>query len=263
MEVCGAHFFDVVNQFTNLYISYRGRYVVALNGSVFIPHVGQECKRLENKAIIAHLNQRYAIGVFAGFSGSKFLCFDIDLDDLTVVRKVMDGLCEFGIPEDYIFVSTSGGKGYHVEVFFSDLVYTNLLYDLYMFVIAQKQLDHKKVEFRPTFGQAIKLPLSKHHKTGNICWYLDRHSFEPIKDIGYVMNIRQMDRDAVEQLIQDKAKKKMFWHEDCHTVGHAHLLPPNPDNLALETDELPMMTGPGMRNSMMVSIGVHERYKGT
>ena len=254
-----SDFFDIVNAFTRLYVSYRGRYVVAINGHMYIPHVNdKECKKLDNTAIIGHLNQKYAIGVFAALIGSPFICFDVDLADKDVVRSVIDGINEFGIPRDYIHVSTSGGKGFHVEVFFTGLVFTNLLHDLYTYVIEHKNLDPKKVEFRPTFGQAIKLPLSKHHKTGRVCWYLDRETLEPIEDIGYVLSIQRMERDLVEKMIREKVKKSEEY------------IPPPVDpsikestTLSLEYGTLPMLTGPGMRYNTMKNIAVRERYKGT
>lgn len=258
-----TYFFDVVNSLTNLYVTFRGRYVMAINGKVFIPHCGRECKKLDNHAIIGHLNQNYAIGVFSAMSGSIFLCFDIDLPDPNVVFKVIHGLCAFGFQKEYIYVSTSGGKGFHVEIFFNGLVYLNLLHDLYLWVIHTEGLDPRKVEFRPTFGQAIKLPLSVHHKTGNICWYLDRDTLEPIKSIGYVTTIVQMDRDAVEAIIKEKLTKSNFYSEDFSSPTHARFIPSIDYSEAQYTDAVPMMTGPGMRHNLMKSIAVHERYKGT
>lgn len=250
---------------TNLYVSYRGRYVMAINGNYYTPHKGDDYKKLDNSAIINHLNQKYAIGIFSAKHGSKFICFDVDVPDPAVVRAVMHGLCSFGFHKESIHVSTSGGKGYHVEMFFTDLVYLNLLHDLYLWVIEKEGLDKKKVEFRPTFTQAIKLPLGKHHKTGNVCWYLDRDTLDPIEDQEYVKKIIPMDRDAVEKMIRKKLETEGvssgFYHEPKreHDETSAPLL----DGGFIEYSDCPMMTGPGTRHNMMKSIAVRERYKGT
>ncbi len=256
-----VHFFDVVNSLTELYVTFRGRYVVAINGKMFIPHVSNgQCKKLDNAAIIGHLNQKYALGVFSTMTGSKFLCFDIDLPEPEIVHKVMHGLCEFGVQKELIYVSSSGGKGFHVEIFFTGLIYLNLLHDLYRWVIDKEGLDPKKVEFRPTFGQAIKLPLSKHHKTGNVCWYLDRDTLEPIRSMSYITTIVQMDRDSVEDMIRCKIKSIGSHSEDYSSPTHVRFLP----SIKLpDYGDDPMMTGPGMRHNLMKSIAVHERYKGT
>ena len=264
MEVIpSADFFDVVNAMTNLYVTYRGKYVLSIGGKYYTPHSGPDYKKLDNRAIIGHLNRRYAVGVFSSAYSSKFLCFDIDLPDHDVVHKVIDGLKEFGFPENRIYVSSSGGKGFHVEIFFTDLVYLNILKSLYLWVIQRKDLDPKKVEFRPTFTQAIKLPLSIHPKTGNMCWYLDRDTLEPIEDQGYITRIVQMDRDRSTELIRSKlaeeGRLEGFYNEPKRAK-------PQPKPIAasrVEYPEWPMMTGPGTRHSMMKSIAVRERYKGT
>ena len=90
------------------------------------------------------------------------------------VHAIINFLTALGFPQDRIYVSFSGGKGYHVEMFFDRLVYTNRLYALYSTVISQSDLDPRKVEFRPLPGNAIKLPLSIHGKTGNVCWFVDQ-----------------------------------------------------------------------------------------
>ena len=250
-------FFEVVNKVTSLYVTYRGRYVVAINGKVFIPHKDGFPKKLDNRALINHVNQRYALGVFSAEHGSKFICFDVDLPDKDIVRKVIHGLCEFGFPKDRIYVSYSGGKGFHVEVFFTDLVYLNDLRNLYLWVIKKENLDSQKVEFRPTFGQAIKLPLSVHHKTGNVCWYLNTDTLEPIKDIGYVTQIVQMDRDEVEKMIHDKIVPSDLAQE----MKSKHLSERSPSCTSYcEGDN---MTGAGMRHEMMKAMALRERYKDT
>lgn len=251
-----SKFFEVVNKVTSLYVTYRGRYVMAINGKVFIPHEDGFPKRLDKRAIINHVNQRYAIGVFSAEFGSKFICFDVDMPDEDIVRKVIHGLCEFGFPKDRIYVSYSGGKGFHVEVFFTDLVYLNDLRNLYLWVIKKEDLDSKKVEFRPTFGQAIKLPLSIHHKTGNVCWYLNADTLEPIKDIEYVTQIVQMDRDTVEEMIHEKIVPSDLAQE-IKTKQSSE----NSSVCNLPCGE--NMTGAGMRHEMMKAMALRERYKDT
>ena len=239
---------------------------MAINGTYYTPHKGDDYKKLDNSAIIGHLNQKYAVGIFSAKHGSKFICFDVDLPDPEVVHRVIHGLCLFGFPKEQIYVSSSGGKGYHVEMFFTNLVYLNLLHDLYLWVLQKEGLDKKKVEFRPTYTQAIKLPLGKHHKTGNICWYLDRDTLAPIEDQGYVMKIIPMDRDRVEKMIQAKLASEGissgFFNEP-HSSEPCLSEPCSKDEAQIEYSDDPMMTAPGTRHSMMKYIAVRERYKDT
>ena len=256
-----AYFYDVVNTLASLYVSYRGRYVVAKDGKYFTPHNFEngEFKYLDKRALISHLNYQYAVGVFASRYSSKFVCFDVDLPDPYVVHEVIDALCEFGFPKEQIYVSSSGGKGYHVEMFFTDLMYLNLLHDLYSWVIAKKNLDPKKVEFRPTYTQAIKLPLGKHHKTGNICWYLDRDTLEPIEDQGYITSIVQIDRDAAEKLIRSYSKTNPPFYQEPQPAKEYTPI----DGSLLKYDDNPVLTEQGMRHNTMKSMAIRERYKDT
>ena len=164
------YFYDLVNKIDKLYVSYRRRFIMARNGKIYIPkdHSTGENLYLEKKLFVGHLSHRYAIGVFVGEKSSKFICFDLDMPDKDIVRKVVDAIAQFGFPRDRIYVSSSGGKGYHIELFFTSVVYTNLLYEFYDSIVQETGLDHRKVEFRPTSKQSIKLPLSVHPRTGNV-----------------------------------------------------------------------------------------------
>ena len=110
----------------------------------------------------------------------------------------MDELIEIGIPRDRIYASYSGGKGYHVEVFFEGIVSTERLHALYKYVIQKRDLDPRKVEFRPTHTSAIKLPLSAHAKTEKICWYVDRDNLMPIERMDYIMEIQPISLGEID-----------------------------------------------------------------
>lgn len=178
-----------------------------INGTIFIPKDKHGPLKLTNATICKHLNKRFSIGVFAGEFSSKFVCFDIDDGNTETVAKVVSLICRFGIPADFVYVSSSGGKGYHVEVFFDSLVYTEKLRIFYDWVTITGKLDQSKVEFRPTKNQAIKLPLSRHAKTGNICWYLDRETLEPIEREGYICEIRQFSAADFNSLVEKTGRR--------------------------------------------------------
>lgn len=134
---------------------------------------GTYCK-LTRGVLLNHLEQKYAICVYAGKWGSKFMCFDVDDGNRETVFRIISELERLGVPRSMIYVSHSGGKGYHVELFCRDIIPTEQWYWLYLSVIRTGNLDPDKVEFRPTHTQSIKLPLSCHAKSGKVCWYVDR-----------------------------------------------------------------------------------------
>lgn len=255
-------FHEIVRRFSDLYINYRGRYVISSNGRMHIPHVGntEETCKLTDAVIAGHLNRRYAVAVYAGGHASKFVCFDVDLNDKTLVWKLIDLLVDFGFPRDRIYVSTSGGKGFHVEMFFTDTVYTNYLIDMYETICAEGSFDTKKVEFRPTAKMSIKLPLSIHGKTGNVCWYLDPVTLEPIKKIEYVMSIQQIDRDWATELIKRKRRFEMI---DCPEMSEEDHYPKGPKIESTRFgNDFPVLLQEGTRHNLMVGIGVSQRYLG-
>lgn len=262
-------FYDVATRFAKLYVSYRGRYVESSKGRYYVPRKTYMDKsydvRLTDEIITAHLNRQYAIAIFAGPFSSKFVCFDVDIPDKEVVRKLVDALVDFGFPREKIYVSSSGGKGYHVEMFFSDLTYTKHLRNTYEIICTKCGFDKHKVEFRPTENQAIKLPLSVHCKTGKVCWYLDQETLEPIEDISYVMHIQQIDRDWAHDLMRKRARE----NRKVIPLGE-HIKQEEPKEYPagehVQTircaEKLPMLVAPGTRHDTMKTIAVNERYRG-
>jgi len=250
-----------------LYVSYRKKYNLCVNGSVFTHRKqnqdGSKSDRtLSNREIYAHICRKFAVAIFAGPQSSKFMCFDVDEDDQDAVRKIIASLVRFGIPDDRIYVSLSGGKGYHVEIFFEELVYTEKLRTLYEWVTQENDLDRSKVEFRPTHNQCIKLPLSIHHKTGNICWFVDRVTFEPIEDIMYLRSIQKIDfrsmYDAVDEL-------KLNLKPQIHCRNNVEQSINSEDRMICEEvdcGKLPIIINEGTRNHLMVFIAATQRREG-
>lgn len=185
----------------DLYVSYRGRYNRSQmdkhgKGAVWCPTKNDEPMKLTQKTLCGHIHRKYAIHVYAGQQTSRFICFDVDEQNWTLVSKLIDIIEEYGIPRELIYPSTSGGKGYHVDVFFSDVVTTTMLRQCYAWCMSRlldEGMDISHIEFRPTAEHSIKLPLSINHNTGNICWFLDRETGEPYAYTDYLLEIKQMD----------------------------------------------------------------------
>ncbi len=231
----------------NLYIDNRQKYVLCLpSGKIIMPkYKNGNNSWLSDGVLRQHLLHAYAVGVFASAKGSRFLCFDVDDGSHETVRTVQTQLNAAGIERDKIYVSTSGGKGYHVEIFFDRPVCTAHLRWLYERVIAEGQLDPGKVEFRPTTGLAIKLPLSVHATTGNICWYVDRDTLKPIVDMRYILRIQQILVSELGKVIpHEQSEMPSGWDEE--VLGKKA-----PD---LQTE--------GMRHIQMRSIAVYLRQNG-
>lgn len=173
-----------------LYVSERKRYVRMAGGRAFVPKRGKRPVPLTMEALSAHVQRQCAVGVYAGDRGSRFLCFDVDDGRRETAEAILSCLYECGVPEDKAHVSLSGGKGYHIDLFFDEEIPVAHLMQVYNFVLEQCGLDRHRVEFRPTGGMAIKLPLSVHWRTGAVCWFLDRHTWAPVDTPNYILDIQ-------------------------------------------------------------------------
>ena len=184
----------ILRRLIELYVTSRERYILCLRSGHIITAKrkdGRYC-RLSDNVLKKHLEQAYAVGVFADSYGSRFICFDVDDGNPETVRAVITGLTGLGFQEDDVHVSFSGGKGHHVEMFFDERISSVRLQALYSHVIAAQGLDPRKVELRPTHTASIKLPLSIHARTGNMCWFVDRKALAPIMTAEYILGIRQI-----------------------------------------------------------------------
>lgn len=247
----------MVYAFEQLYVSNRQRFVQMTNGKAFIPTHQGKSKPLSGAILEAHIKGDYAVAVFAEKSGSKFICFDVDDGSQETVRRLQDALEVLGISRDRIYVSISGGKGYHVEVFFSDIVPDKLLRMLYQDVRTGGRVSHEKVEFRPSYGQAVKLPLGTHYKTGETAWFVDGETLEPIKKHEYIFLLRQVEAELIHDLYQGVTGMPMD-DEDANS---------SPDVTGsscgvYEKYCLKPLEAHGTRHNMMRAIAIRQRSKG-
>ena len=260
-------FFDVAKTLEDLYISYKGRFVMMTpDGSVFVPRYKDvktlkvKDQRITNKIICGHLHGHYSICVYAGSASSKFMCFDVDDGSKETVQKIICALVKIGFPRDRIYVSTSGGKGFHVEVFFSSLMFTNDLKNIYNYVCVTEKLDKAKVEFRPTAGQSIKLPLSIHRKTGNTCWYLNSETFEPIKRSEYIFEIQKVDHEKAVSIAKSLPYTGSIFGCEREKIAERHIS--EEERVSFSDDTYPDLDRQGCRHTLMFQIAVFNRYRG-
>lgn len=261
------HFFDTANALLDLYVSYKGRYVITNAVQSFIPKIGDEYVRLDNRAICAHLNHKFAVSIYAGRSCSKFICFDVDDGSKQTVTKIIDVLSYAGFDREKIYVSFSGRKGYHVEMFFDKLMYTGVLKALYNYVCQEAGLNSHKVEFRPTFSQAIKLPLGVHQATGDVCWYVDPVTFEPFKDPRFILKIQKFNCENTYKFIRFLVGDDLFFK-----ATYTYIIPPKEQSDHYSVGQFdfngsgkygyPMLTAKHTTHHTIVQIAKRERCKG-
>ena len=196
----------LLDAFNRTYCFYRQRYVMMIGDRMdTINHPYGDA------VIDSHLAGSYALCVFSGDKATRFITVDIDTGGKKIVRQVVDAFVELGIPRDRIYISLSGRKGYHVDIFFEPWIYNDKAKNLYELMIWRTGLDPKKVEFAPSQSRAIKLPLGIHAKTGNRCWFVDPETLEPIEDFNYIYEIKPVDHEVIWDILREQNKKR--WNE--------------------------------------------------
>lgn len=161
-----ANLQQATSQINRLYITYRKEFLEQTKTT----YITQKFN-LTDAAIRQHLEGTRTLGLKLGTQGlAKFQVFDVDMKEqakdvaLSIARHL---IVHYGIDKNEVHISFSGSKGYHVALFYDEVVQDITLYKLYNEVVATLGLDKSLVEFRPTSKQGVKLPLGLHKKTDN------------------------------------------------------------------------------------------------
>ncbi|MHB8066163.1 MAG: TOTE conflict system archaeo-eukaryotic primase domain-containing protein [Ruminiclostridium sp.] len=217
---------QVANKMAQLYVTYRKKYIVQYYNKDRKDFTYKEVKLdkgFKNSLILKHLRQETTVGIFAGTYITSFMCFDVDIPNQEMAKwtvyKLVYTLQEIGIPDEYIYISLSGSKGYHVDIFFDKPVENSDVQKLYLMVMNSAELLQKEVELRPSETKTgttlgMKLPLGVNQKTGNICWFCDYEGLKPIKDYDYVIT-KILD-------IEGKNKKLLLYAMLIHSKRYAN-----------------------------------------
>lgn len=210
----------IIKKLNELYIQTRRKYLLQLPDNYIALNRDKMANvfSLNDGLLARHLNGMNTYGIFNGNTVNKFITFDVDFaDDETMARwatlKLIDVLVsEFRIFRGDIHVSLSGSKGYHVELFFDRPIAAEAAEQFYHKVMAElPEFSERNIEFRPTWGQGVKLPLGIHQRTRQRCWFVDNMTLEPIKSFDYVLSVEPMDAniilDAVIELTDEQAEE--------------------------------------------------------
>jgi len=251
--------FNVVETLLDLYCLYRAEWVCMTDADK-MPKPNWHMPTPFNFMTVGdHIDGKYCVAVYAGKYATKFLTFDVDEGGKEVVRRVVDTLVDIGIPRELIYISFSGKKGYHVDIFFKDFVYNEIAEKLYWTVIERGGFNYRKVEYRPTHGQAIKLPLGVHQTTKRRCWFVDQDTLEPIEDFGYIFHIERIPQDKINDIVLNLVNEHMRViyneiYEYRKKERDQHKVEGNYDSL--------VVTEPGTRHNLQTKVAARARMDG-
>lgn len=277
----------IIEKLKNLYIIQCGRYLIQSKDGIYKTCIkgetksnGKKRKALTDWHLEQHLEGEFTIGTFSKFF-SKFITFDVDFHDPEMAKwityKVADTLDNLGI--EFYYISYSGSKGYHIDLFFEDLIQVDYAKKFFDYVILQSDvLQHSdlgnKVEFRVTEKQGVKLPLGYHQKTGNYCGFCKVET--GLKVIGkkrsqeYLFSIKKMKHKAIMDIIGIESKtkhdKKLLIKTEDAISQHKPLenYEPN-ENYSIDLAIKMLQDGlqvQGSRNNSIFLIGLYFKYMG-
>jgi len=216
---------SIVRRINELFITERKKYIIQNEDGTYrwlTASKKSKVSMLHDFLIETHLKQEKTYGIFSGSMITKFVTFDVDIPSHEIVHSIYNILNNVGVESKFIHTSWSGSKGYHIDIYFSKPIaslYIKKLYDYVIFELQKRDPEIKVkevVELRPSPTQGLKLPLSINRKNKdpliNTCWYVDtNHYMQFIQSLDYILEIEQIDSDAILDIIKKLPITKSYY----------------------------------------------------
>ena len=133
--------------------------------------------------VTKHLDGEQTVGVYTTREDNtvKWLCIDVDeMNTDKVMSIAMNVVKRFG--KKSCLVEFSGGRGYHIWLFFANPVPAMDAWRLGNVLIGEHRVEiYPRQGSVHGLGNLVKLPLGIQRKTGNWCLF-QTHTFEPYAD---------------------------------------------------------------------------------
>lgn len=172
---------------------------------------------LVDSRVHAHLLGKETIGVFGMENSSLFLTIDVDIDEIYIVNELIEEILHLGFSYNNILTSASGGKGYHIDIFFDGPVaYIVLDHFFRLLLLKTGLLDyHNKIEIFPRQGRGVKLPLGinfRSKKIDNFCWLMNK-SLKPVDNPMLVLDVQKAPKEKIKQITDLWMDEIPTWEE--------------------------------------------------
>lgn len=233
---------EIVDKVGDLYVSqfYKWIYLSKFSSSYVTVQPDQETHRNMYKYDIErHLRGDNTLAVLPYQYYSKWLILDIDTYDSKDENGISwssrpDAMALIGelkhvlkgyFPDDEIHITSSGGKGYHLELFFDKHVPIKDLARVFSILLNEVVVERYagvNVEMRPELkgldGRGVKVALGRNHTNPdyekNYCGFLDDNFMEIQNEIEYVLNIKKSDSTPIYEMIEAYESDKIKNYRD-------------------------------------------------
>lgn len=205
---------QAIKKINELYITVRNKFIEMSQSGNWV--TVEKTNNIESKSfkrkyalcdkdITEHLRRKKTIGVCMPGNYSKFITFDIDKLDIDMLERVVNSIACY-VPKEDIHSSFSGKKGYHIEIFFKDLVPKYIIDKFYHIILADTGYKENEVECRGNNNQAIKLPLGINfaNKDGinNYCYYCNEYGVTVKDSLEYIQSIEAIDSKSIYEAVE-------------------------------------------------------------
>lgn len=205
----------VAERLLELYFVNRSSYIEQYKNKKGEVKYTQHKRKITVDDLIDHVEQRRTLGVVTDSTTglTNFMAFDVDTKDNAYddTLELLELLVNFyGIDKEYVTVSFSGNKGYHVELFFDEAIQWQALEPFYEEVLLKLGKTKKEVELRPS-ANGLKLPLSVHRKTDNLSLIsIFNNNFTGLillnqaESVKYLLNVKRINLSEFKELVLDE-----------------------------------------------------------
>ena len=205
----------IAERLLELYIVNRSSYIEQYRNKKGEVNYTYHKHKITLDDLVDHVEHRRTLGVVTDPTTglTNFMAFDVDTKDnayddtLELVELLVN---YYGIDKDYITVSFSGHKGYHVELFFNETIQWQALEPFYEEVLLKLDKTKKEVELRPS-ANGLKLPLSIHRETSNLsllCLFTSDFTelmlLNQEESVKCLLNAKQIDLDEFKEFVLDE-----------------------------------------------------------
>lgn len=158
----------------------------------------------------AHLQGKETIGIFFPNGHTKLIGLDIDRNDKDLLYRLVTFLNANGIDEKCMLISSSGGKGYHVDIFLSNLLPQVIVDNFHQVILDTLNVTDDIIELRGGTSKAgYKLPLGVHFKTGCFCDICDATGNRVQNYLDVLKTRERVDINVITSISQDVYKPIM------------------------------------------------------
>lgn len=191
----------IIGFINDFYITVRYKFLEYRNKQAYTVKKGDSRSwGLCDNDLKAHLQGKKTIGIYFPKDYSDIIGLDIDIVDLNLLNRTYQTIINYGIDENSILISYSGSKGYHLDIFLSQMIDKAIINKFYQVLLQDLRVSEKQIELRGGSGQGYKIPFGFHYKTGNYCYPCNEWGTEANIDI--LSNINKLDIATIGDIVE-------------------------------------------------------------